>query len=133
MEFEIRADRSPQGRRKLGREREEYFRLMNQGLTSAEACKLVGINYRTGERWRHGQNPPGHASGMIMGSAFRRCVPVLAPVWARESLGIWDRWLPLAAVLWLGRQRRALISMIKRQVLPTRAAWSRGRQYDIAS
>ncbi|PBC92629.1 hypothetical protein BX281_0312 [Streptomyces sp. Ag82_O1-15] len=31
MTFEIRKDRRPQGRKILGREREEYFRLMDQG------------------------------------------------------------------------------------------------------
>jgi len=59
MEFTIRADRGPQGARKLVREREEYFRLMDQGLSSKEACKLVGINYRTGKKWRNGHHAPG--------------------------------------------------------------------------
>ena len=57
MEFEIREIRSPQGRRKLTREREEYFRLMDQGFSSMEACRIVGINYRTGKRWRIGSAP----------------------------------------------------------------------------
>ncbi|MER5997612.1 hypothetical protein ABT120_03500 [Nonomuraea angiospora] len=51
MEFEIRKIRTPQGRRKLTREREEYFRLMDQGFSSQEACRIIGINYRTGKRW----------------------------------------------------------------------------------
>lgn len=60
MDFEIRQDRGkPQGRRALVREREEYFRLMDQGLTSVEACKIVGINYRTGKRWRNGRAASG--------------------------------------------------------------------------
>lgn len=52
MEFEIREIRSSQGRRKLTREREEYFQLMDQGFSSTETCRIVGINYRTGKRWR---------------------------------------------------------------------------------
>ena len=60
MDFEIRDNRGrPQGRKALVREREEYFRLMDQGLSSAEACKRVGINYRTGKRWRNGQGAAG--------------------------------------------------------------------------
>jgi IS30 family transposase len=55
MEFEIRGDRKPQGRRKLVGEREEYFRLMDQGLSSREACKRVGIHLRTGREWRNGR------------------------------------------------------------------------------
>ncbi len=60
MDFEIRENRGKaQGRRTLVREREEYFRLMDQGLSSAEACKRVGINYRTGKRWRNGRAASG--------------------------------------------------------------------------
>ncbi|MFC3490996.1 helix-turn-helix domain-containing protein, partial [Glycomyces rhizosphaerae] len=60
MGFEIRGDRRrSRGRRPLVREREEYFRLMDQGLSSTEACKIVGINYRTGKRWRNGRAASG--------------------------------------------------------------------------
>ncbi|PRX48784.1 helix-turn-helix protein [Nonomuraea fuscirosea] len=55
-EFEIRKIRSPQGPKKLTREREEYFRLMDQGFSSREACRIVAINIRTGKRWRNGWN-----------------------------------------------------------------------------
>ncbi|WP_435846298.1 IS30 family transposase [Streptomyces diacarni] len=56
MDFKIRENRDkPQGRRPLVREREEYFRLMDQGLSSREACRVVGINRRTGKKWRNGQ------------------------------------------------------------------------------
>lgn len=57
MEFEIREIWCPQSRRKLTGEREEYFRLMDQGFSSMEACQNVGINYRTGKRWRNGWAP----------------------------------------------------------------------------
>jgi IS30 family transposase len=57
MAFEIRKIRVPQGRKKLVREREEYFRLMDQGVSSREACRIVGINRRTGKRWRNGTRP----------------------------------------------------------------------------
>ncbi|MCX4902443.1 IS30 family transposase [Streptomyces sp. NBC_00892] len=57
MAFEIRKIRTAQGAKKLAREREEYFRLMDQGVSSREACRIVGINRRTGKRWRNGTNP----------------------------------------------------------------------------
>ncbi|MGA4946902.1 IS30 family transposase [Streptomyces cinereoruber] len=58
MDFEIRNLRTvAQGRSKLVREREEYFRLMSEGMSSQEACRVVGINYRTGKRWRNGRAP----------------------------------------------------------------------------
>ncbi|CAM3784203.1 helix-turn-helix domain-containing protein [Nocardiopsis gilva] len=54
--FEIRKERQlPQGRKKLVRERQEYFRLMEQGYSNAEACRNVGINRRTGKVWRNGR------------------------------------------------------------------------------
>lgn len=65
MDFEIRKDRKPQGRRKLIREREEYFRLMDQGLSSREACRIVGINLRTGKKWRNGHHSPGNGKKAV--------------------------------------------------------------------
>ncbi len=60
--FEIRKSRTvAQGPRALVREREEYFRLVDQGLSSQEACRRVGINYRTGKRWPNGRNASGKA------------------------------------------------------------------------
>ncbi|MCG6495263.1 IS30 family transposase [Kitasatospora sp. A2-31] len=55
MDFEIRRDRKPQGRRKLPGEREEYFRLVRQGYSNKEASRLVGVHERTGREWRNGR------------------------------------------------------------------------------
>ena len=35
--------------------RERYARLIAQGYNNSEACRIVGINRRTGKRWRHGR------------------------------------------------------------------------------
>jgi transposase, IS30 family len=56
MDFEIRADRTPQGRRKLSREREAYSRLVQQGYSNTEACRIVGVDRRTGNKWRNGRS-----------------------------------------------------------------------------
>ncbi|HEY8977976.1 MAG TPA: IS30 family transposase [Streptomyces sp.] len=32
-------------------------------MSSQEACRRVGINYRTGKRWRNGRNPSGRTNG----------------------------------------------------------------------
>ncbi|WP_399197041.1 helix-turn-helix domain-containing protein [Streptomyces sp. WAC 01325] len=63
MTFEIRKDRRPQGRKILVREREEYFRLMDQGVSNREACRIVGIDRRSGMRWRNGWRPSGRHRG----------------------------------------------------------------------
>src|SRR5207249_3511341 len=55
VEFEIRGSRVPQGCRKLIREREAYFALVDQGLSSCEASRIVGVHPRTGREWRNGR------------------------------------------------------------------------------
>jgi len=35
--------------------REQFARLIAQGVNNSEACRIVGINRRTGKRWRHGR------------------------------------------------------------------------------
>lgn len=60
----IREDRGQApGRVALVREREEYFRLMDQGVSSMETCRIVGINRRTGKRWRDGRQAAGSTLG----------------------------------------------------------------------
>ncbi|MFI1068249.1 hypothetical protein ACH4TC_41085 [Streptomyces spororaveus] len=48
MDFETREDRQPQGRKELTAERAAYFRLMQQGVSDTQACRIVGINRRNG-------------------------------------------------------------------------------------
>ena len=59
MDFEVRDRSVNQGRRRLTREREAYLALVGQGVGSQEACRIVGVNTRTGKRWRNGRNPTG--------------------------------------------------------------------------
>lgn len=57
MDFKIREIRTvAQGRKQLVREREAYFQLMQQGLSNNQACQIVGINAKTGRRWRNGRS-----------------------------------------------------------------------------
>jgi transposase, IS30 family len=35
--------------------REWFARLIARGVSNAEACRIVGVNPRTGKRWRHGR------------------------------------------------------------------------------
>ncbi|WP_372027972.1 IS30 family transposase (plasmid) [Rhodococcus sp. NyZ502] len=43
----------------LRNERAAYLQLMKQGLSNNEACRIVGINPKTGRRWRNGRNASG--------------------------------------------------------------------------
>ncbi len=54
--FEIRGDRRPQGPKKLRAERQAYLDLVAWGVSTSEACRLVGINRKTGHRWRYGRS-----------------------------------------------------------------------------
>lgn len=56
MDFEIRKIRTAQGPVKLQQERATYSRLMEQGYSNNEACRIVGINRRTGQKWRNGRS-----------------------------------------------------------------------------
>ncbi|MGW7294808.1 IS30 family transposase [Streptomyces xiamenensis] len=59
MDFEIRDRSVNRGCRSLTEERRVYFQLMEQGVSHREACRIVGINLRTGKRWRNGRAPSG--------------------------------------------------------------------------
>lgn len=39
----------------LAERRDQYLRLMAQGMSNSAACREVGINRRTGTRWRYGR------------------------------------------------------------------------------
>jgi len=36
----------------LTEKREQFARLIGQGVSNSEACRLVGVNRKTGTRWR---------------------------------------------------------------------------------
>jgi hypothetical protein len=36
-------------------QREEFARLIARGVSNSEACRMVGVNWRTGTRWRYGR------------------------------------------------------------------------------
>jgi len=79
VDFEIRKDRGPQGRRKLVRERELYLSLMGQGMSNTQACRVVGVNERTGREWRRGRpegrvkrsRPPARKTALVDGTSSR--------------------------------------------------------------
>lgn len=54
-------------------ERERFMALIGRGISNAEACRIVGVNRRTGTRWSHGRVVRG-ADGVV-----RAHGPVNAP------------------------------------------------------
>ena len=83
--------------------REWFARLIVQGVPSAEACRIVGVNPRTGKRWRHGRT--------ITSSSGRRLH--YPPVISSRRLEISSRYL--------SEDERVLIADLQRQGLAMRA------------
>ena len=44
---------------------QRYVQLIAQGVSNAEACRLVGINRKTGTRWRYGRRVQNSAGGLV--------------------------------------------------------------------
>ncbi|MGW2156848.1 IS30 family transposase [Nonomuraea sp. NPDC001699] len=113
-EFEIRKIRSPQGPKNLTREREEYFRLMDQGFSSREACRIVGINIRTGKRWRNGWNRTKWNKGAPPGS--RTVPPPGESRYLREDERIYIADRVRAAIREIARELGRAPSTISREI-----------------
>ncbi|MEV0036503.1 hypothetical protein [Streptomyces sp. NPDC050804] len=59
MDIQTRDNRAiAQGRKKLIHERDQYFRLVDQGYSNHKASRLVGANERTGREWHNGRDAP---------------------------------------------------------------------------
>jgi IS30 family transposase len=115
MDFEIREDRKPQGRKKLRAERAEYSRLVLQGYSNKEASRRVGVHERTGREWRNGRMDPNR---------FRAPVAVeQVPVSSRsrylsesERIHIADRLREKAAVRAIAAELGRSPSTISREI-----------------
>jgi len=130
MDFKIRENRQEAvGRKALVRERAEYFRLMDQGFTNTEACRIVGINRRTGKRWRHGRQ----ATGVTRGAppVRRPLSPDRPSRYLREPerIHIADRLREKASIRQiaaeLGRSPSTISREIRRNGMPLRRGTSR--------
>jgi transposase, IS30 family len=130
MDFEIREDRKSQGRRRLTRERAAYFQLMQQGHSSREACRIVGIDVRTGKKWRNGSH------------AYKGRKKAYPPIYREVSspgpsrylqeadrIHIADRWREKAGIRQiaaeLGRSPSTISREIRRNGMPLRGDRSR--------
>jgi len=57
------AGRGHQGPEPLTAQRELFGRLISAGVSNSEACRTVGVNRKTGTRWRFGRSIPTSAGG----------------------------------------------------------------------
>ena len=118
MEFEVRAGRGrPQGAKPLSAERAAYLRLMQQGYSNAEACRQVGVNDRTGRRWRNGQSAsPGHVAMRPVKASAVPPVGRSRYLTEDERIHIADRWREKAGVRQIAAELGRSPSTISREV-----------------
>ena len=45
---------------------QRYVQLIAQGVSNSEACRLVGINRKTGHRWRYGRKVRNSAGALVI-------------------------------------------------------------------
>src|SRR5665811_834969 len=53
---------------------QRYVQLIGQGITNSQACRIVGINRKTGNRWRYGRWV-ANAAGEVLHYAPVKIVP----------------------------------------------------------
>jgi IS30 family transposase len=83
--------------------REPWARLIARGVSNSEACRIVGINVRTGKRWRHGRTVTTSDGRSLH----------YAPVISSRKAEISDRYL--------SEDERVTIADLRRQGLSMRA------------
>ncbi|WP_426363000.1 IS30 family transposase [Streptomyces sp. E-08] len=127
MNFEIRKIRTAQGPVKLSREREAYSRLMQQGHSNAEACRIVGIDARTGRKWLNGRS----ADRRQKAAPPMRMVapPSRASRYLREDerIHIADRLREKATVRAIAAELGRSPSTVSREIRRNRTEGTRGR------
>lgn len=130
MDFQIRQNRTiAQGRKKLIHEREQYFRLVDQGYGNKEASRLVGVNERTGREWRNGRDAPDRFRPPARPSE-RAPVPVTSGRYLSldERLHIADRLRDRASLRVIAAELGRSPSTISREIHRNRTL-VRGNQY----
>lgn len=126
MDFKIREIRTAQGPKKLLHERETYFQLMQQGFSNNQACLIVGVNSKTGRRWRNGRNADRKQKAA---PPVRPVVPPSGPSrYLREDERIYiaDRLREKAGVRQIAAELDRSPSTISREIRRNRTVGTRG-------
>ena len=61
-----RRPRKSPGALPLTSQRDQYRALMRLGMSNAEACRVVGVNRKTGHRWRYGRARGGQKPRFVL-------------------------------------------------------------------
>ncbi|PNG16201.1 IS30 family transposase [Streptomyces cahuitamycinicus] len=126
MDFEVRKVRHGGGGRRLTREREVYLQLMSQGYGNREASRIVGINPRTGKRWRNGHHSPtyGKPKPPIRSEASACDAPGRSRYLREEDrIHIADRLREKASIRQIASELGRSPSTISREIRRNSALW----------
>jgi transposase, IS30 family len=95
----------------LADKRDQYLRLMAQGMSNSAACRQVGINRKTGNRWRYGRKVVDRAGNTRF----------YAPITGQQDVGAIslrflseDERIVIADMLRAGASLRAIARELKR-------------------
>ena len=103
-----RSPKSP-GAQPLTSQRERYLALMRQGFGNAEACRVVGVNRKTGHRWRYGRSVTTRTGEV------RTYAPITGPADPVAARFLSEtEWISIADALIGGRSIRAIAAELGR-------------------
>jgi len=121
-----RRPRKAPGAQPLTSQRDLYISLMRQGVSNAAACRIVGVNRKTGHRWRYGRTITVRAGGVRSYPAITR--PAL-PVSARylsegERIGIADGLIRGKSIRSIAAELGRAPSTVSREIRRNRDTWA---------
>jgi transposase, IS30 family len=96
----------------LTAKRDLYVQLMNQGMSNSEACRQVGVNRKTGQRWRHGRVVKDPNGGEY---TYDSIMPAAAEAVSTRYLSDQERFM-IADGLRAGRSKRSIAVELGRSV-----------------
>jgi transposase, IS30 family len=97
----VGAERKTRNGRMVVEKQEWFVRLIAQGVSNSEACRIVRINCRTGTRWRYGRTIVNTAGESVH-------YPAVSPIAAKARH---PRYLSLAERTMIADLRRAGVSV----------------------
>jgi transposase, IS30 family len=112
-----RPRRSP-GPPPLWAQRDLYLQLMAQGMNNSAACRVAGINRRTGTRWRYGRTVTNRAGHQLTYPAITKPATTVSARYLSEDerIVIADRLLAGEAIRAIARQLGRSPSTISREL-----------------
>lgn len=128
-DFKIRNRSISQGRRPLTEERRRYLQLMEQGVGNREACRIVGINYRTGKRWRNGRTASGKTPTAAPLTAAPPETGSLRYLSQDERIHIADRLRERASLRTIATELGRSPSTVSREIRRNRTSEHGGKHY----